>query len=153
MKVRYSNLISFLIPIIFMSLMLQYLQDLEKKNCECSITDDRLLLTELIKYYLLIILISSILSLGNNVLFIFLKNLVGLSVIFLFLYLSIIFFRYNKNLREIACDCAQDRKKTAFQYYLYFYYFSLILFTLLYMYVSAVFEFNKTNNNVSKTKL
>ena len=43
MKVKYGKIISFMIPIIFMSLMLQYLYNLEKNECECAINDDRLL--------------------------------------------------------------------------------------------------------------
>ena len=153
MKLNYVKLISFLIPIIFMSLMLQYLAELEKKECECAITEDRVLLSDLIKYYLLAILISTVLSMGTNVIVIFLKNILGLVIVFLFLYLSVVFFRYNKDLKEVACECSQNDAKTAFKYYLYFYYFSLILFTLSYMYVSAVLEVQQGNPGVSKKKL
>jgi len=153
MKINYVKLISFLIPIIFMALMLQYLYTLEKNECDCAITNDRVLLSDLIKYYLIALLVSSILSMGNNVMFIFLKNVIGLVIVFLFLYLSIVFFRYNKDLKEVACECSQTDTKTAFKYYLYFYYFSLTLFTLSYMYVSAVLELQQVNSNVSKKKL
>jgi uncharacterized membrane protein len=90
---------------------------------------------------------------GTNVMIIFLKNILGLVIVFLFLYLSVVFFRYNKDLKEVACECSQNDSKTAFKYYLYFYYFSLILFTLSYMYVSAVLEVQQGNPGVSKKKL
>tara|TARA_Y100001970_G_scaffold292480_1_gene433929 strand:- start:451 stop:912 length:462 start_codon:yes stop_codon:yes gene_type:complete len=153
MKVKYGQIISFMIPIIFMSLMLQYLYDLEKTECECAINDDRILLADLIKYYLFCILMSLILSLSNIVFFRFIKNVLGLVIVVLFIYLSVVFFRYNAKLTEIACECSQDDKKTAFKYYLYFYYFSLVLFILAYMYISARFELQHNSQKVSKKKL
>ena len=153
MKIKYGEIISFMIPIIFMSLMLQYLYDLEKNDCRCSIDDYRKLLSDLIRYYLFCILISLVLSLSDIVFIKFLKNVLGLVILLLFIYLSIVFFRYNSKLNEIACKCSQDDKKTAFKYYLYFYYFSLILFVLAYMYISARIESQNKSNMVSKTKL
>ena len=136
-----------------MSLMLQYLYDLEKNECECAINDDRLLLADLIKYYLFCILLSLVLSLSDIVFLRFIKNVLGLVILVLFIYLSIVFFRYNGKLKEVACECSQDDKKTAFKYYLYFYYFSLILFVLAYMYISARFELQHNTQKVAKKKL
>jgi len=153
MKVKYGEIFSFMIPIIFMSLMLQHLYDLKETECECAINDDRILLADLIKYYLFCILVSLVLSLSEIVFLKFIKNVLGLVILVLFIYLSIVFFRYNAKLTEIACDCSQDDKKTAFKYYLYFYYFSLILFILSYMYISARFELQHTTKSVVKKKL
>lgn len=150
MKVKYVQIISFLIPIIFMSLMLQYLYDLEKSECACAINDDRVLLADLIRYYLFCILASLVLSLSNMVFLKFLKNVLGLVILVLFIYLSIVFFRYNNKLTEVACKCSQDDKKTAFKYYLYFYYFSLVLSILAYMYIAALYESNSVNKVVKK---
>jgi uncharacterized protein YacL len=152
MNVKYGEIISFMIPIIFMSLMLQYLKNIEKEDCECAVNDDRTLLVDLIKYYLFCILLSLVLSLSNIVFLRFIKNVLGLVILVLFIYLSIVFFRYNNKLTEVACKCSQDEKKTAFKYYLYFYYFSLVLFILAYMYIAARFELQNTNK-VVKTKL
>ena len=133
-----------------MSLMLQYLYDLEQADCECAINDDRVLLADLIKYYLFCIMASLILSLSNIVFLKFIKNVLGLVILVLFIYLSIVFFRYNKKLTEVACKCSQDDKKTAFKYYLYFYYFSLVLSILAYLYIAAYYESNNANRVVKK---
>jgi len=137
MRVNYINIIRFLVPIIFFSLILKYIYNLEKKKCECAINDDRVLLADLIKYYLFALLISFILSLMNNVYYLFIYNLLGLLILLLYVYISVVFFRYNKTLKEVSCECSQDDIKTAFKYYLYYYYFSLTIFIIFFMFISA----------------
>jgi hypothetical protein len=151
------NLIALFIPIIFMSLMLQYLTDLNHDDCSCAINKDKKLLEELIKYYLLSLLGTLVLSFSKNVLLIFIKNILNLVIFLLFIYISVVFFRYNNELKEIACECSQNTKKTAFQYYLIFLYFSLILHILITIYFSSIIETSmnceKVSKKVSKKKL
>ena len=151
------NIFALFIPIIFMSLMLQYLKDLDESNCECAINTDKVLLEDLIKYYLFCLLGSLVLSFSNNVLLIFVRNLLSIGVFVLFIYMSSVFFRYNNELTEIACECSQNTKKTAFQYYLYFLYFSLILHIIMTIFLSSIVESKisskSSSKRVSKKKL
>ncbi len=140
MEKRQRNIIALFVPIIFMSLMLQYLSDLDKNECECAINNDKVLLEKLIKYYLFCLLGSLVLSFSKNVLIIFIKNLLSIAVFVLFIYLTSVFFRYNNELTAISCECSQNSKKTAFQYYLFFLYFSLMLHILMTLYVSSIVE-------------
>lgn len=153
MRNNLTKIIAFSIPLILLSLMLQYIYDLEKNNCECSISDDRILLGELIKYYMGGVLVILILSLTNNVTALFIKNVLALVNLLVFGYLSLIFFRYNSKLTEIACECAVDNRRTAFKYYLYFHYTMLVIFTLIIYYMHAVIEASQSGKSVSIKKL
>ena len=154
MQKRGRNIIALLVPIIFMSLMLQYLTDLDKNDCECAINDDKILLENLIKYYLFCLLGSLVLSFSKNVFIIFIKNLLSIGVFVLFIYLTSVFFRYNNELTAISCECSQNSKKTAFQYYLFFLYFSLILHILMTLYLSSIVESKMVSSKrVVKKKL
>tara|TARA_B100001093_G_C25928342_1_gene635790 strand:+ start:41 stop:508 length:468 start_codon:yes stop_codon:yes gene_type:complete len=151
-KNRVPGIIRSLIPIFFFSLLLQYLHDLQEKDCACSLTKDRELLDNTVKTYLLLIIVVILLSLSTNVTVMMIKNFLIFINLLLFLYISVIFFRYNSNLTEILCKCSVDDRRSAFKYYLYFFYGMLLIYFLYASYLLAIVQ-NKIDNNVSIKKL
>lgn len=151
-KNRVPGVIRSLIPIFFFSLLLQYLHDLQEKDCACSLTKDRELLDNTVKTYLLLIIVVILLSLSTNVIVMMIKNFLIFINLLLFLYISVIFFRYNSNLTEILCKCSVDDRRSAFKYYLYFFYGMLLIYFLYASYLLAIVQ-NKIDNNVSIKKL
>jgi|AACY02.3.fsa_nt_gi hypothetical protein len=151
-KNRVPGVIRSLIPIFFFSLLLQYLHDLQEKDCACSLTKDRELLDNTVKTYLLLIIVVILLSLSTNVTVMMIKNFLIFINLLLFLYISVIFFRYNSNLTEILCKCSVDDRRSAFKYYLYFFYGMLLIYFLYASYLLAIVQ-NKIDNNVSIKKL
>ena len=151
-KNRVPGVIRSLIPIFFFSLLLQYLHDLQEKDCACSLTKDRELLDNTVKTYLLLIIVVILLSLSTNVTVMMIKNFLIFINLLLFLYISVIFFRYNSNLTEILCKCSVDDRRSAFKYYLYFFYGMLLIYFLYASYLLAMVQ-NKIDNNVSIKKL
>tara|TARA_Y100000389_G_scaffold10272_1_gene9586 strand:- start:104 stop:571 length:468 start_codon:yes stop_codon:yes gene_type:complete len=151
-KNRVPGVIRSLIPIFFFSLLLQYLHDLQEKDCACSLTKDRELLDNTVKTYLLLIIVVILLSLSTNVTVMMIKNFLIFINLLLFLYISVIFFRYNSNLTEILCKCSVDDRRSAFKYYLYFFYAMLLIYFLYASYLLAMVQ-NKIDNNVSIKKL
>jgi len=151
-KNRVPGIIRSLIPIFFFSLLLQYLHDLQEKDCACSLTKDRELLDNTVKTYLLFLIVIILLSLSTNVTVMMIKNFLIFINLLLFLYISVIFFRYNSNLTEILCKCSVDDRRSAFKYYLYFFYGMLLIYFLYASYLLAIVQ-NKIDNNVSIKKL
>ena len=151
-KNRVPGVIRSLIQIFFFSLLLQYLHDLQEKDCACSLTKDRELLDNTVKTYLLLLIVIILLSLSTNVTVMMIKNFLVFINLLLFLYISVIFFRYNSNLTEILCKCSVDDRRSTFKYYLYFFYGMLLIYFLYASYLLAIVQ-NKIDNNVSIKKL
>ena len=126
-----------LIPILMYGSMLKYIFDLEKnKSCECSNTENRETLKKLIIGWIGITIVLNLLPFlfGNNG--DSLRLLLSLVSFGLFVYLSITFYKYEKELYISKCDCSKDIKRTVFRYYLYIGWglFALnLLFVLFYM--------------------
>ena len=151
-KNKVPGVIGLLIQIFLFSLLLQYLFDLQEKDCACSLTKDRQLLDNTVKTYLLLLIVIILLSLSSNVTLMIIKNFLVFINLLLFLYISVIFFRYNSNLTEILCKCSVDDRRSAFKYYLYFFYGMLLIHFLYISFLLAMVQ-NKIDNNVSIKKL
>lgn len=109
-----------LLPFGIYALMLSYLYDLKKKDCDCAINDDMKLLKNLLLAWFINNGILLITSFYNDPMANLLETLLILGQVGIYIYMSIVFFRFNKKLN--GCECSKDLKKTAFKYYLYFTY-------------------------------
>ena len=150
-----SELWPLIIPFAIYGAMYKYLDDLEKnKSCECSNTNNRGLLKQLVVAWISVTLLFNLLPFvlkGKNLNNI--SNLILLVSIGLFICLSVVFVRYERQLLEKKCKCSEDIKRTVFRYYLYMgwaVYILTILFTLFYIFLLIK---SSGNNNVVKTNL
>ena len=150
-----SQLLPLLIPLTLYGMMFKYLDDLEKnKACECSNTKNRKLLKQLIVAWAGVTIVFNLLPFvmkGNNLNY--LGLLLALTSIGIFIGLSVIFVKYERQLYAKDCKCSEDIKKTIFRYYLYIgwaLYIIIILFNLLYIFIIIK---SGNNNNVIKTNL
>lgn len=150
-----SELIPLLIPFAFYGAMYKYLYDLEKnKACECSNTDNRKLLKKLVITWVVLTFIMNILPF-------FLKSekiinkgqiILILLSLSLFIYLSVTFVKYEKEINAKDCKCSEDIKRTLFRYYLYtgwVLWGLIILFNFIYIMLIV----NNKRNAVIKTNL
>tara|TARA_B110000261_G_C13039101_1_gene339545 strand:+ start:174 stop:683 length:510 start_codon:yes stop_codon:yes gene_type:complete len=109
-----------LLPFIIYGLMLSYLYELKKKSCDCAINDDMKLLRNLLLAWFINNGILLIMSFYNEPMANLLETILILGQVGIYIYMSIVFFRFNKKLNENDnCECSKDLKKTAFKYYLY----------------------------------
>ena len=130
-----------LIPLIIYGSMIKYIVDLENsKLCPCSNTKNRTMLKKTLIGWIIVSLGFMLLSLFFNKKYSSIFNKLGLlSVIvslILFIYFSILFFKYENEMYKSNCDCSVDIKKTIFKYYIYSIYviiFLQIIFALVYV--------------------
>lgn len=109
------SVLSFLILAINTSitgLFFKYILDLEKKdNCECSKNNKR----EFIKYFLLVSLVFSALSLIRLLIGIKFTHVLYRLFVSLFSFASLInilvMFLYTRELKKIECVCSEDWKR------------------------------------------
>ena len=150
-----SNLLPLLIPIAIYGIMYKYLDDLEKnKECKCSENENRALLKKLVISTLSVMVLFNLLPfLFKGVFLNNLGPLLALLSIGLFIYLCVIFIKYEKFLYSKDCKCSEDIKKTVFRYYLYMgivLYALVILFNLFYIFLIIQ---SSQNNSVIRTNL
>jgi uncharacterized protein YacL len=140
------NVFSF-IPLIVYSVFVKYLYDLEKrKNCNCSMTQNRNVLKNLVLIYLgvqlFLIITVFLLPPVNHTALLIVFSIVN---IILFTAMSIYFYNYEIELINNNCGCSKDNRKMFFKYYLLFIYSLLIIqLTFLTYYSIFVIKENKT---------
>ena len=145
-KTKFNINLAVVIPVLIYMGMIKYIVDLENsKLCPCSATKNRESLKKLL-------IISLCLSLGMLLLSVLLKdknmlaNLSGSLAILsigLFIFITVIFFRYEGEMYKAKCDCSDDIKRTIFRYYLYTVYV-LIMIQILFMIFYIVLLVNAT---------
>ena len=150
-----SQLLTLIIPVLIYGSMYKYLTDLENnRSCDCSDTENRDLLKKLVVGWISVTVVFNLLPFllkGDNLNSI--ANLLVLASIGLFISLSVIFVKYEKQLLEKKCKCSEDIKRTVFRYYLYMgwaIYILTILFTLFYIFLLIN---SNSGKNVVKTNL
>lgn len=120
-----------LLPFIVYGLMLKYITDIEKKEgCECAVNNDLKLIKKLLTAWFINNGVLLVLSFYNDEVSTIAKLLLLLAQVGIFIYVSIVFFRYNNKLNNSNCKCSKDIRKSMFKYYLYFTY-AVILVQLL----------------------
>ena len=121
------NMIRMLIFGIVVSLMIKYLLDLEKnEDCKCAVTETSKMLKNLLIALLVLVVLNMMLSFNKTILFVTLS----LQII-LFVYVTYLYFVYERELKKANCDCSDDIKKTLFKIYLYFRIIIVVLSLLL----------------------
>tara|TARA_Y100000389_G_scaffold173597_1_gene182886 strand:- start:1495 stop:2004 length:510 start_codon:yes stop_codon:yes gene_type:complete len=120
-----------LLPFIIYGLMLKYINDIEKKEgCGCAVNNDLKLIKKLLIAWFINNGVLLILSFYNDEVSTIAKLLLLLAQVGIFIYVSIVFFRYNNKLNNSGCKCSKGILKSMFKYYLYFTY-AVILVQLL----------------------
>lgn len=128
-----------LIPVIIYGGMIKYIVDLEKsKSCECSATKNRTDLKNLLIAWIVLLLCSLVTQglIADKNIKSQLLLIISIISVLVFIYFSIIFFKYESEMYKAKCVCSEDIKKTVFKYYLYSIYVILViqlLFIIFYL--------------------
>ena len=127
MKNFKPNIIRLFIFGIVISLMIKYLLDLEKnEDCKCAVTETSKMLKKLLVVLLVLVVFNMMLSYNKTIL------LVTLSLqLILFVYVTYLYFVYERELKKANCECSDDIKRTLFKIYLYFRIILVVLSLLL----------------------
>lgn len=145
-----------LIPVIIYGGMIKYIVDLEKSQlCPCSSTKNRTDLKNLLITWICLLL-GSLLSqilIKNKKMKTQLLNIIGILSLVVFVYFTIIFFKYESEMYKSKCECAEDIKRTVFKYYLYAIYVILVLQILFMIFFILMMVYTSKQNTVVKADL
>jgi hypothetical protein len=144
-----------LVPYMIFGFMLQYLYNLDKSDCKCAINNNQELLKKTILIWLGINVVNLVFSLFNNTVVNFVRILLSFVNVGVFVYLTSVFFNYNKELNKNSCKCAENTRKTVFKYYLYLTYLMIAVNLLFYIFYLAMVRtaMSKAEHNVIKVNL
>ena len=84
-----------------------------------------------------------------------LLNVIGILSVVVFIYFSIIFFKYESQMYKAKCECSEDIKRTVFKYYSYSIYVILVLQVLFIVFyiLMVVYSSNQRGLEVVKENL
>tara|TARA_Y100000389_G_scaffold85451_2_gene82188 strand:+ start:6070 stop:6546 length:477 start_codon:yes stop_codon:yes gene_type:complete len=156
-KSKMNNINLFmLIPLIIYGGMIKYIVDLEKSQlCPCSATKNRTDLKKLLVTWICLLL-GSLLSqviIKDKKIKAQLLNVIGISSVVVFIYFSIIFFKYEGEMYKSKCECSEDIKRTVFKYYLYSIYVILVLQILFMIFFIVMMVYTSNQKSVVKVNL
>ena len=158
-KSKMSNINLFmLIPVIIYGGMIKYIVDLENSQlCPCSSTKNRNELKNLLIGWICLLLLSFLFQLfiKNKGTKSQILNILSILSIILFIYFSIIFFKYESEMYKAKCECSEDIKRTVFKYYLYSIYVIFILQILFMIFYIGmmIYSSNKMSSSVVRENL
>ena len=145
-----------LIPVIIYGGMIKYIVDLEKSQlCPWKNKKNRTDLKNLLITWICLLL-GSLLSqilIKNKKMKTQLLNIIGILSLVVFVYFTIIFFKYESEMYKSKCECAEDIKRTVFKYYLYAIYVILVLQILFMIFFILMMVYTSKQNTVVKADL
>ena len=154
-KVNNMNLFM-IIPVVIYGGMIKYIVDLEHSQlCPCSETKNRRDLKKLLIMWIGLLLGSLALQvvIKDKKMREQLINVIGVVSVVVFIYFSIIFFKYESEMYKAKCECSEDIKRTVFKYYLYSIYVILILQILFMIFFIIMMVYTSNQKSVVKVNL
>lgn len=156
-KSKMNNLnIFMLVPIIIYGGMIKYIMDLEKTQvCPCSATKNRTDLKNLLITWIGLLVGSLVIQtlIKNKNMKAQLLALISIVSFVVFIYFSIVFFRYEREMYNAKCECAEDIKRTIFKYYLYAIYVILVIQILFMIFFLILMMYTAKQKSVVKVNL
>jgi len=158
-KTKMNNINLFmLIPVIIYGGMIKYIVDLENSQlCPCSSTKNRSDLKNLLIGWICLLLLSYLaqMFIKNKGTKLQLLNILSILSVVVFIYFSIIFFKYEGEMYKAKCECSEDIKRTVFKYYLYSIYVILILQILFVVFYIGlmIYSSNQMSSSVVRQNL
>ena len=144
-----------LVPVIIYGGMIKYIVDLENSQlCPCSATKNRTDLKNLLIMWVCLLLGSLLLQVvvKDKNMKAQLLNVIGILSVVVFIYFSIIFFKYESEMYKAKCECSEDIKRTVFKYYLYSIYVILVLQVLFIVFYILMVVYSSNQRGLSVVK-
>jgi amino acid permease len=144
-----------LVPLIIYGGMIKYIIDLENSQlCPCSSTKNRTDLKNLLIMWVCLLLGSLLLQVvvKDKNMKAQLLNVIGILSVVVFIYFSIIFFKYESEMYKAKCECSEDIKRTVFKYYLYSIYVILVLQVLFIVFYILMVVYSSNQRGLAVVK-
>ena len=144
-----------LVPLIIYGGMIKYIIDLENSQlCPCSSTKNRTDLKNLLIMWICLLLGSLLLQVlvKDKNMKAQLLNVIGILSVVVFIYFSIIFFKYESEMYKAKCECSEDIKRTVFKYYLYSIYVILVLQVLFIVFYILMVVYSSNQRGLAVVK-